>query len=71
MIQLISTVSTREITNGVGIANGAAFCLPMALNENGLVKAQNFSKSEQKSKYMYIITPAWGIADVAARTVSC
>lgn len=71
MIQLISTVSTREITNGVGIANGEAFCLPMALSENGRVKAKNFSKPERRSKHMYLQTPARWIAGVAARTVSC
>ena len=71
MIQLNSSVSTREITNEVGIANGAAFYLPMALSENSLVKAKNFSKSERRSKHMYLQTPARRIAGVAARTVSC
>ena len=67
MLQENPSVSTREIADAVGISNGAAYYLLTALIERGLVKAQNFSKSEQKSKYMYILTPV-GVAEKARLT---
>ena len=60
-------ISTREIAQAVGISNGAAYYLLSALIEKGLVKAQNFSKSEQKTKYAYALTPT-GIAEKSRLT---
>ena len=57
----------REIARAVGISNGAAYYLLSALIEKGLVKAQNFSKSEQKTKYAYVLTPT-GIAEKSRLT---
>lgn len=56
------TLTTREIATAVGISNGAAYYLISALIDKGLVKAQNFSKSKQKAKYAYVLTPT-GIAE--------
>ena len=50
-------VSTRQIAKEVGISNGAAYYCVTALIEKGLVKIQNFSKSDQKSNYLYQLTP--------------
>ena len=60
-------ISTREIARAVGISNGAAYYLLSALIAKGLVKAQNFSKSEQKAKYTYVLTPT-GIAEKSRLT---
>ena len=60
-------MSTREIAHAVGVSNGAAWYLLSALIEKGLVKAQNFSNSDQKAKYAYILTPV-GLAEKARLT---
>jgi len=49
-------MSTRDIAHAVGVSHGAARYLLAALIEKGLVKAQNFSKSDQKAKYAYALT---------------
>ena len=67
MLENDPNISTREIARAVGISNGAAYYLLSALIEKGLVKAQNFSKSEQKTKYAYVLTPS-GIAEKSRLT---
>ena len=67
MLENDPNISTREIAREVGISNGAAYYLLSALIEKGLVKVQNFSKSEQKTKYAYVLTPK-GIAEKALLT---
>ena len=67
MLESDPNISTREIARAVGISNGAAYYLLSALIEKGLVKAQNFSKSEQKTNYAYVLTPA-GIAEKSRLT---
>lgn len=60
-------MSTRDIASAVNISNGAAYYLLHALIDKGLVKAKNFSTSDQKAKYMYILTPA-GIVEKSKMT---
>lgn len=62
MLEENPNLTTREIAASVGISNGSAYYLISALIEKGLVKAQNFSKSNQKAKYAYVLTPT-GIAE--------
>ena len=62
-------MSTRDIAHAVGVSHGAAWYLLAALIEKGLVKAQNFSKSDQKAKYAYVLTPV-GLAEKARLTRS-
>jgi len=50
-------VSSREIADAVGISNGGAFYCINALVEKGLVKLGNFTASNQKNRYAYILTP--------------
>jgi len=52
-----SQVSTRQIANLVGVSNGKAYYCISALIDKGLVKAQNFSKSNNKTSYLYQLTP--------------
>jgi len=54
--------SQRELSERVGVSLGAVnYCLK-ALIERGLVKAGNFSASENKLGYAYLLTPS-GIAE--------
>ena len=50
--------STRDMAVHLGVSNGAAFYLLKALVDKGLVKAENFSKSNKKIGYLYLVTPA-------------
>ena len=50
-------ISTRQIANKVGVSNGKAYYCISALIEKGLVKAQNFSESDNKTSYFYQLTP--------------
>ena len=50
-------MTSREIAKKVGISNGSAYYLLISLIEKGLIKLENFKKSEQKAKYSYFLTP--------------
>ena len=63
------SVSTREIARRVGISNGAAYYCVTALVEKGFVKLKNFTRSKNKTNYIYELTPR-GIRAKAALTVS-
>ena len=57
-----SELTQRELGERVGISLGAVnYCL-RALIERGLVKAGNFSASQNKLGYAYLLTPS-GIAE--------
>jgi len=50
-------LSQRELAKCLGISLGKTnFCLK-ALIEKGLIKASNFKKSSNKTKYLYLLTP--------------
>ena len=56
------SLSQRELGERVGVSLGAVnYCLK-ALIERGLVKAGNFSASQNKLGYAYLLTPS-GIAE--------
>ncbi len=60
-------LTQRELGERVGISLGAVnYCL-RALIERGLVKAGNFSASQNKLGYSYLLTPS-GIAEKARLT---
>ena len=50
-------MNSREIAQKVGISNGSAYYLLISLINMGFVKLENFKKSEQKTKYSYLLTP--------------
>ena len=60
-------MSTRDIAREVGISNGSAYYCVSALVNKGLVKMGNFSKSSNKGRYAYVLTPK-GLAEKAALT---
>lgn len=49
--------SQRQMSNALGVSLGKAHYLLRALLDKGWVKAQNFNRSEHKSRYLYVLTP--------------
>ena len=49
--------TTRQIAEDLGVSNGTAYYLLKALLEKGFVKAQRFANSENKARYLYILSP--------------
>ena len=62
-------VSQRKLASNLGLSLGKVNYCVQALVEKGLLKAGNFSRSNDKGKYLYILTPA-GIEEKAKLTTS-
>ena len=60
-------ISQRELARELGISLGGVNYSLRALIEKGLLKAQNFSNSEKKLAYVYILTPK-GLAEKSLLT---
>lgn len=54
-------ISQRELARALGVSLGKTHYLMKALLEKGLVKANNFRRSDNKLAYAYLLTPS-GIA---------
>ena len=50
-------MSTRQVADEVGISNGSAYYVLVALVEKGFVKLENFKKNPRKGQYAYLLTP--------------
>lgn len=60
-------ISQRQLAEELGFSLGKInYCLK-ALIDKGLVKGKNFSKSKNKRRYLYILTPA-GLENKASLT---
>ena len=60
-------ISQRDLAKQLSVSHGKAnYCLK-ALIDKGLVKLDNFSQSQHRWGYAYLLTPA-GIAEKAALT---
>ena len=60
LLQIISNnpqMTTRKIAQKVGISNGSAYYLLKSFIDIGLIKLENFKKSDQKTRYSYLLTP--------------
>ena len=60
-IQSKPEASQRELAKELGFSLGKINYCIKELNKKGLIKINNFKKSKNKSKYIYILTPK-GIA---------
>lgn len=60
-------MSQRDLAAAVGISTGSTHYMLKALAEKGLVKIGNFTASEDRRRYAYVLTPK-GIAERAALT---
>ena len=64
-----SNTTQRELSNSLGFSLGKInYCLG-ALKNKGLIKISNFSKSKNKIKYAYVLTPK-GIAEKTKLTLN-
>lgn len=50
-------LSQREVATSLGVSLGKANYVLRALIQKGLVKAENYRKSDNKSAYLYLLTP--------------
>lgn len=50
-------ISQRDLARAMGVSLGKAHYLLKALLEKGLVKANNFRRSDNKLAYAYVLTP--------------
>ena len=67
LLQANPDLTQRELAQGLGVSVGRLnYCLK-ALTDKGFVKMANFSKSKNKFKYVYLLTPQ-GIAEKGALT---
>jgi EPS-associated MarR family transcriptional regulator len=51
-------LSQRELSEALGLSLGKTHYVLHALLDTGLVKAQNFKRSDHKLAYAYLLTPA-------------
>ena len=63
------STSQRELSKVLGLSLGKTHYLLHALLDKGLVKAQNFRRSDNKLAYAYLLTPS-GMRHRAALTRS-
>lgn len=60
LLQLIEKqpeISQRDLAQAMGVSLGKTHYLLKALLEKGLVKANNFRRSDNKLAYAYVLTP--------------
>lgn len=60
-------LTQRELSSRLGLSLGKINFLLKAMIEKGLIKAENFKKSNNKSAYLYLLTPM-GIEQKAQTT---
>jgi EPS-associated MarR family transcriptional regulator len=56
LISCDSEVSSRRVSDIVGISNGSAYYILAALVDKGFVKLSNFKKSPRRGDYAYLLT---------------
>lgn len=69
LLQENPEMSQRELAKAAGVSVGGMHYILNALVEKGFVKLGNFTASEDKRRYAYVLTPK-GIARRAALTRS-
>ena len=57
LISSDSEVSSRQVADAVGISNGSAYYILVALVDKGFVKLSNFKKNPRKGSYAHLLTP--------------
>jgi EPS-associated MarR family transcriptional regulator len=67
LLQKHPDLSQRELANMLGVSLGQVNFVLKALVDKGLVKVGNFRKSNNRLRYMYILTPK-GAAEKVALT---
>ena len=67
LLQENPELSQRELAEAAGVSVGGVHYVLSALIDRGLVKLGNFTASEDKRRYAYVLTPK-GLAEKAAIT---
>ena len=67
LLQANPELTQRELAEKLGLSNGRVHYCLKALVEKGLIKIGNFSHSNNKLGYIYLLTPE-GIANKATMT---
>ena len=67
LLEIEPHISQRKIAEELNISLGKVNYCVRALIDKGLVKAENFQKSSNKSGYLYLLTPR-GVEDKVALT---
>ena len=62
LLEKTPDISQRKLAKQLGVSLGGINYSLRALVDRGMVKAQNFSKSERKLAYAYVLTPQ-GLAE--------
>jgi EPS-associated MarR family transcriptional regulator len=62
LLEKMPDVSQRDLAKALGVSLGGVNYSLRALVDRGMVKAQNFSKSDRKLAYAYVLTPQ-GLAE--------
>ncbi len=57
LIEERSALTQREVASSLGVSLGKANYVLRALVHKGLVKVENYRKSDNKSAYLYLLTP--------------
>lgn len=57
LIERQPDISQRELAKELGVSLGKTNYVLSALIERGVVKAENFKKSNNKAGYLYLLTP--------------
>lgn len=65
LIEAHPEISQRELARTLGVSLGKTHYLLKALLDKGLVKANNFRRSDNKLAYVYFLTPAGLTAKLA------
>ena len=60
-------LSQRQLAEHLGVSTGKAHYMLRGLLDKGLVKAENFRRSDNKRAYLYKLTPA-GVSEKLAVT---
>ncbi len=60
-------LTQRDLAREMGVSTGKAHYLLRGLLDKGLVKAENFRRSDNKRAYLYKLTPA-GVSEKVAVT---
>jgi len=69
LLQDNSMITQREMNRKMGVSVGKINYCISALSEKGLIKIERFNKAQNKSAYMYRLTPK-GFEEIARLTLS-
>jgi len=58
-LSLNNNLTQRELSNRLGLSLGGVNYVLKALIKKGYIKMQKFKDSDNKARYIYMLTPKW------------